>query len=93
MSTLEAMAVGLPIIFYGPGQTAIKEVIGNAGVICKSIEEFNEKIILFLNNPTLRNAYCINSKSRAEDFSLEEFVKNWNELICLQYLKVKRYTP
>ncbi len=78
---LEAMASGLAIILYSTiDQQAMWEVLGDAGIICKSIQEFEEKLIWLLGNPEEKKKLGLKAKERAKLYSVENMVNKWNKL-------------
>jgi glycosyltransferase involved in cell wall biosynthesis len=81
ISLLEAMASGHAIVLYSKiPQDAMKEVLGDAGIICKTIEEFENKIVWLLENPKIKKGYGIKAKDRARLFSIENLVNKWDNL-------------
>ena len=78
---LEAMASGLAIILYSTiDQQAMWEVLGDAGIICKSVKEFEEKLIWLLENPEEKRKLGLKAKERAKLYSIENMVNKWNKL-------------
>jgi hypothetical protein len=78
---LEAMASGLAIILYSTiDQQAMWEVLGNTGIICKSIQEFEDKLIWLLENPEEKKKLGLKAKERAKLYSIENMVNKWNNL-------------
>ena len=81
ISLLEAMASGLAIILYSTiDQQAMWEVLGDAGIICKSVKEFEEKLIWLLENPEEKKKFGLRAKERAKLYSIENMVNKWNKL-------------
>jgi glycosyltransferase involved in cell wall biosynthesis len=81
ISLLEAMASGHAIVLYSKiPQDAMTEVLGDAGIICKTIQEFEEKVIYLLENPKVKKGYGLKAKERARLYSIENLVKKWNLL-------------
>jgi glycosyltransferase involved in cell wall biosynthesis len=81
ISLLEAMASGLAIVLYSTiDQPAMKEVLGDCGITCKTIEEFENKLIWLLENPDIKKEYGLKAKERAKLFSIENMVNKWNKL-------------
>jgi glycosyltransferase involved in cell wall biosynthesis len=81
LALLEAMASGLAIIFWSLCQQPnMLEVLGNVGIICNSIQEFEDKLIWLLENPDVKKEYGLKAKERAKLFSLEKMINRWNQL-------------
>lgn len=81
ISLLEGMASGLAIVLYSViDQPAMIEVIGDTGIICKTKEEFEEKIIWLLENPDIKKEYGLKAKERAKLYSVENMITKWDKL-------------
>jgi glycosyltransferase involved in cell wall biosynthesis len=76
---LEAMSIGLPIILYSETkQSAMIEVLGDAGIICNTIDDFKYTIESFLINPNLKKEYGLKAKKRAEYFTVDKMIDHYN---------------
>lgn len=81
ISLLEAMASGHAVVLYSKiPQDAMEEVLGDSGIICKTIQEFEDKIVWLLENPKIKKGYGIKAKERSRLFSVENMVNKWNLL-------------
>jgi glycosyltransferase involved in cell wall biosynthesis len=81
ISLLEAMASGHAIVLYSTvKQDAMEEVLGDTGIICSSIQEFENKIVWLLENPKIKKGYGLRAKERAKLYSIENMVKKWDLL-------------
>lgn len=76
---LEAMASGCMIILL-KGQEAMEEIIGNAGLICYNIEEFENIIKRSLLDSELMKEMGKKAKKRAKEFTIERMIFKWNQL-------------
>lgn len=83
---IEAMATGLPIVYLAEGSGVIGEVVGGAGVECKTIQAIKEVIIEMLKNRDYREEYGKLAKERSKFFSKYKMVKEFNRIIkeCLK---------
>jgi glycosyltransferase involved in cell wall biosynthesis len=78
---LEAMASGLAIILYSTiDQQAMWEVLGDTGIVCKSIQEFESKLIWLLEHLEEKKKLGLKAKERAKLYSIENMVNKWNKL-------------
>ena len=84
--TLEAMATGLPVIILNSKVGAVKEVAGDAGIICDNLEQLKTTIINLLHDKDLRIEYGKKSKERAAFFTKEKMINKFNKVIleCLR---------
>jgi glycosyltransferase involved in cell wall biosynthesis len=85
-AVIEAMATGLPIVYKSEGTGVIKEVVGNAGVACKTIQDVKTAVIELLNNKGMREALGGEAKLQARKWNIDNTVKKWDKLIreCLR---------
>lgn len=83
---LEGMATGLPVIILDDKVGAVKEVAGDAGIICRSIEEVRDKIKILLTDRDLWLEYSALSKQRARYFNKKRMIRKFNGVIkeCLR---------
>lgn len=81
---MEAMAAGLPIILLYEESSA--EVLGDAGIICNTIDEVKKNILLLLQDKDLWSEYSLKSLKRAQFFSYKKMIKKWDKVIkeCLK---------
>lgn len=81
ISTVEAMGAGaVPVVFNAGGQ---KEIVtdGETGLLWNTIPELIEETLLLINSKDLLDDLSKNAKSRAKDFSKEEFARRVNRMI------------
>lgn len=83
---IEAMATGLPIVYLSENTGVIREVVGGAGIECKSIQEVKEVIIKMLKDKEYRKEYGRLAKERSKFFHKDKMIKQFNEVIkeCLK---------
>jgi glycosyltransferase involved in cell wall biosynthesis len=75
------MAAGLCIILYSKApQPSMTEVIGNAGIICKTQQGFENKIIEMLENPDKKKEWGLKAKTRAKEYTIEKMIAKYNKL-------------
>jgi glycosyltransferase involved in cell wall biosynthesis len=81
LGLLEAMATGLCIVLYSASpQPAMVEVLGNTGIICKSVSEFEGTIKELLNDTHRKSEYGKLAKERAKMFSIDSMVNKYNRV-------------
>jgi glycosyltransferase involved in cell wall biosynthesis len=80
LSTLEAMATGMPVISLKHPESPIRN--GYNGIVIKNYEELAEKIRFLLNNPDLAKKLGENARNTIETFfRMDDFIVNWMEAI------------
>lgn len=78
---LEAMAAGLCIILYSSApQPAMLEVLGNTGIVCKSLSEYEKTLLEILPDAKTKKHYGQLAKKRAQEFTIEKMTKKYNEV-------------
>jgi len=81
LGLLEGMASGQAVVLYSAApQPAMIEVLGNTGIVCESIQSFENNIIKLLNNPCLKKEIGLKCKERAKYFSIDKMIKSYNAL-------------
>jgi glycosyltransferase involved in cell wall biosynthesis len=81
MSMLESMACGHAIIILGKYQEPMCEILGDAGIICNTIEEFENKLRILLNDENMKKELGEKAKKRAKFFNESKMVYEWNKLL------------
>lgn len=81
VAMLEGMASGLPVVLYKGLQKPMAEVLGDAGIICDTIDEYKNELREMLNNKAKRIEYGQKARERAKFFSVERMVSEWNKLL------------
>jgi glycosyltransferase involved in cell wall biosynthesis len=81
MSMLESMTCGMPIIILGNHQEAMVEVLGGVGIVCYSIEEFEDKLKQLLQDDDLKKELGEKAKERSLFFDKSYMVDDWNKLL------------
>lgn len=82
ISTVEAMGAGVvPIVFNAGGQ---KEIVidGENGLFWNTTPELIEETLLLIRSKSLLDDLSRNAKTRAKDFSKEEFARRVNKMIA-----------
>jgi glycosyltransferase involved in cell wall biosynthesis len=81
---IEAMATGLPIVLLYEESSA--EVLGEAGIICQSIDEVRDKTLQLLQDKDMWNEYSQKSLNRAKFFTHTKMIEEWDKVIkeCLK---------
>lgn len=87
IAMLEAMALGQAIILYGRHQPAMCEVLGGAGIIVYSVEEWVTTVNDLLKSEEKRRFYGQKARERAKLFSSELVIPKWNELLRGVYVR------
>ena len=84
----EAMAAGLPIV--ATDIPPHREVLDNTGIFVPhgNASELKKAIKMLIDNGPLRETYRRNSKERAEIFSIENYIKSFEDL-CEELLQHK----
>jgi glycosyltransferase involved in cell wall biosynthesis len=78
---LEAMAAGLAIVLYSKtAQPSMIEVIGDAGIICKTEKEFEDTIVRLLNNPEEKKEWGSKARLRAEEFTVTKMIDKYDKI-------------
>jgi glycosyltransferase involved in cell wall biosynthesis len=81
LALLEAMAAGLCCVMYSKNPNpAMKEVLGNTGIWCNSIEEFQRKIIELLPYAQVKKEWGKKAKNRAFNYSIDNMIRKYNQL-------------
>jgi glycosyltransferase involved in cell wall biosynthesis len=78
LALLEAMSAGLAIVLLNNGQDAMAEILGDAGIIVNTIEEWKEAIESLIGNTALKIKYGQMAKERAQQFSSQDMVNKYN---------------
>lgn len=81
VAVLEAMAAGLPVIIYKGLQEAMAEVIGDAGIVCENIEDYERHLEWILQDEVSKRKYGLASLERAQYFHKDKMIKEWNRLL------------
>lgn len=84
MCMIEAQSFGLPIVAFDC-KTGPSEIINNNkdGFLIKNenIEELAEKLLLLINDRDKLEKFSLEARKSAKRFTLEEIIKNWQELL------------
>lgn len=80
MAMVEAMAAGQAVIILGCYQESMKEVLGDAGIVCNNIFEYYDRLTALANNAELREYYGMKAKERAKLYDKELHIPKWNKL-------------
>ncbi len=72
---LEAMAAGLPVI--APDVPVLRELIGDSGMLTKSVEEVVEGLNALREEPALRRKLGEAARARAEEVAARSVVGEW----------------
>ncbi len=77
---VEGMATGKP--FIGPDIEGINKIIGHAGLLFEqgNAKDLADKITLLIENPKLYQSYAEKGLERAKQFSIENSIKQLNEI-------------
>jgi glycosyltransferase involved in cell wall biosynthesis len=84
----EAMAAGLPIV--ASDIPPLREVLGDAGILVPSGDavDLRKALKRLIDNVSLRESYSRGAKERAEIFSIEKYIKSFEDL-CEELLQKK----
>ena len=77
---LECMAAGLANIIIGKYQPAMVELLGNTGIVCNDIKEFEYELIKLLKDPERKRELGLKAKERAKLFNQEKMINEYNKL-------------
>lgn len=80
----EAMECGLPVIAFansGPKEIINRDNVNGILVKCGDIDKLSEAIISLMENEEKRKSIAKESVKRAGDFSMNNIIKQWNEVI------------
>jgi glycosyltransferase involved in cell wall biosynthesis len=81
MGLLEAMAAGLCCLMYSHRkQPSMKEVLGAAGIWCKTVKGYQKKLVELLNDSEQKKEYGLKAKERARFFTIEKMIEKYNIL-------------
>lgn len=85
LTTVEAMAYGLPVVVTRCGGPEDIVVEGKTGLIAepKSSQSLAEKISTVLDDPIMMSQFSRNGKQRAyEMYSMDKFIEGYDKLYC-----------
>ena len=81
-ASLEAMAMGLPVVAFESGGLGEQIVSGKTGYLVKSTEELAKRVRALLRDPSLRRRMSSEARTRArERFSLERSAKAFADVL------------
>lgn len=83
ISTVEAMGAGaVPVVINAGGQ---KEIVTDSenGLLWNTLPELKEVTLILINSKDLMHDLSIHAKTRAKDFSFEEFKKNILDMVAI----------
>lgn len=84
LSILEAMECGVPTVAYHFGESTEEEIIENeTGLIIPfgNKEEYINKLSNLMKDNDKLSKMSLNSKNKAEDFSIEKILNEWGNLL------------
>jgi glycosyltransferase involved in cell wall biosynthesis len=81
MGLLESMASGHCCLMYSKVyQKSTKEILGDAGVWCKTTKEFRKKLIELLKDSEQKKEYGLRAKARAKRYTIEKMIEKYDKL-------------
>jgi len=81
VSFLEGMSAGLAVVMLRTkGTKAMEELLGGAGIVCDDIIQFEKELTDLLNDTERKRELGQKAKRRAQEFSYQKMVDNWNKL-------------
>jgi hypothetical protein len=80
IAMLEAMAIGQAVIILGLKQPAMVEVLGDAGIICYSVNEWRKEVKNLIDDKEKRAHYGQKARERSKLFSSQVMIPKWNQL-------------
>jgi glycosyltransferase involved in cell wall biosynthesis len=81
MGLLESMASGHCCLMYSEiNQKSTREILGNAGIWCKTSKQFQKKLIELLNDTEKKKEYGLKAKTRAKQYTIEKMIESYDKL-------------
>jgi glycosyltransferase involved in cell wall biosynthesis len=78
---LEAMAAGLCIVLYSEvPQPAMREILGNTGILCKSVGQFEGIIKELLPDADRKKEFGLKARERAKEFTVDKMIKKYDRV-------------
>ena len=78
---LEAMAAGCAYILYSTSpQPSMFEILGDAGIICLTVQEFKKKFVQLLLDTDMKREYGTRARNKAKLYSIDKMIQGYNRV-------------